>query len=88
VKIIHPYHPRYGETVEIQRMIRGGVDPDFIIRLPDGLCAAISASWTDYDGPRAQPPPDNPPLLDLEGLRQIAELVQRWAVQSQNSRQG
>jgi hypothetical protein len=85
VKIIHPYHPRCGETVEIQRMIRGGVDPDFIIRLPDGLYGAISASWTDYAGPSAQAPTDPPPLLDLEGLRQIAELVRRFRVQSQDS---
>jgi hypothetical protein len=78
VKIIHPYHPRCGETVEIQRVIRGGIDPDFIIRLADGLYAAISASWTDYAGPNTQLPMDNPPLLDLEGLRHIAALMQGW----------
>ena len=78
MKIIHPYHPRCGETVEIHRVIRGEVDPDFIIRLPDGLYAAISASWTDYAGPSSQPPTDPPPLLNLEGLRDIAELIQRF----------
>ena len=78
MKIIHPYHPRCGESVEIQRVIRGGTDPDLIIRLPDGLYAAIAASWTDYNGICPEPPQADPPLLDLVGLRRLAELVQRW----------
>lgn len=78
MKIIHPYHPRCGEAVEIQRVIRNGIDPDLIIRLPDGLYAAIAASWTDYNGTSAEPPPADPPLLDPVGLRRLADLVQQW----------
>ena len=78
MKIIHPYHPQCGESVEIQRVIRGGVDPDLIIRLPDGLYAAIAASWTDYHGARSELPQADPPLLDLTGVRRLAELVQQW----------
>jgi hypothetical protein len=78
VKIIHPYHPRCGDSVEIQRVIRGGIDPDLIIRLPDGLYAAIASSWTDYNGTSSEPLPADPPLLELTGLRRLAELVQRW----------
>ncbi len=78
MKIIHPYHPRCGESVEIQRVIRGGVDPDLIIRLPDGLYAAIAASWTDYAGSGAEVRLADPPLLDLAGLRCLADLVLRW----------
>ncbi len=78
MKIIHPYHPQCGESVEIQRVIRGGVDPDLIIRLPDGLYAAIASSWTDYHGTRSEPPQAHPPLLDLAGVRRLAEFVQQW----------
>jgi hypothetical protein len=88
VKIIQPYHPRCGESVEIQRVIRGGVDPDLIIRLPDGLYAAIAASWTDYNGPSAELPQADPPLLDLVGLRRLAELVQHWRTAESRSPSG
>ena len=59
-------------------MIRGGGDPDFIIRLADGLYAAISASWTDYGGAEAEGSGESLPLLELAGLRQMATVVQRW----------
>ena len=84
MKIIHPYHPRCGELVEVHRVIRGGADPDFIIRFPDGLYAAISASWTDEGEAKAEAPMACPPLLDLEGLRRLTELVQRFGGASQD----
>ena len=58
--------------------VRRGTDPDLIVRLPDGLHAALSASWTDYAAPAdPDPPAASPPLLDGEGLRQAAELIDR-----------
>lgn len=71
--ITHPYHPLHGQQVEIIR-IRRGNDPDLIIRGPGGQHRAIAASWTDYAG-GDQPMVSPPPLLDLEGLRQIAQLM-------------
>jgi hypothetical protein len=58
--------------------MRRGADPDLILRLPDGTYAAIAMSWTD-SGERealaaAQSGPDIP-LLDLQGLRQIIQLL-------------
>jgi hypothetical protein len=58
--------------------IRRGADPDLIVRLADGSCAAIAMSWTDYAGQEtAGVAPSVPGLLDLEGMRQAAGLVAR-----------
>jgi hypothetical protein len=76
VTIIHPYHPLRGQRYEVVR-IRRGADPDVILRLVDGSHAAIALSWTDYrsEAPDTQPSAD-PPLLDLNGLRRAAQLVE------------
>src|SRR5215471_17941490 len=66
--ITHPHHPLRGQRVEIIRL-RRGIDPDLIVRLPDGRHAAIALSGTDYLGPPAADSPlpaDH--LLDLNGL--------------------
>jgi len=57
--------------------IRRGVDPDLIVRLPDGHHAAIAMSWTDYALPScclSAPTPTH--LLDFQGLRQAAQLIE------------
>ncbi|MCL5960361.1 MAG: Y4bD/Y4pK family protein [Chloroflexi bacterium] len=77
VTITHPYHPLHGQQVELVR-VRHGVDPDLIVRLPDGRHAAISMYWTDYAGqlnPAPRPIPTH--LLDLEGLRQVIQFIDR-----------
>ena len=71
VTITHPYHPLNGHQVEVVR-VRRGLDPDMIVRLPDGRHAAVAMSLTNYAGST-----DNQQLaarlhlLDLNGLRQI-----------------
>lgn len=72
--ITHPFHPLFGYQVEIIR-IRRGADPDLIVKLPDGFHAAIATSWTDYAGANSEAVYSPPPLLDLEGLRQMAQFV-------------
>jgi hypothetical protein len=75
VTITHPHHPLYGQQVEIVR-IRRGTDPDLIIRLPDGLHAAIAMSLTDYAAPLDHDPPSAPMhLLDFNGLCQVVQLI-------------
>jgi hypothetical protein len=79
VTIAHPHHPLRGQTVEVI-LVRRGLDPDLIVRLPDGHHAAIAMSGTDYASPpegEAPPLPDH--LLDLQGLRQIRLLLDRIA---------
>ena len=75
--MIHPYHPLYGQRVQLIR-VRRGRDPDLIIRLPNGDHGAIAASLTDYAG-AAPVDPDavEPPLLLLEGLWQIAHFIEQ-----------
>ena len=77
VTILHPHHPLRGQRCEVVR-IRRGADPDVILRLPDGSHAAIALSWTDYGSvaPKGRPRADLP-LLDLNGLRQAARLIER-----------
>ena len=75
--ITHPHHPLYGQRCEVI-YIRRGIDPDLILRLPDGTHAAIAMSWTDAgeEQPFSAAQSDSAaPLLDLQGLRQIIDLV-------------
>jgi hypothetical protein len=75
--VTHPHHPLYGQQVVVIR-VRRGPDPDLIIRFPDGFYGAISASWTDYaTGPDMALSLDAPPLLDLLGLCQMAQLIEQ-----------
>ncbi|MBV8310823.1 MAG: hypothetical protein JO344_10590, partial [Planctomycetaceae bacterium] len=79
VTITHPHHPLRGQRVEIVRL-RRGQDPDLIVRLPDGRHAAIALSGTDYLTPLEDDLPRRPDhLLDLNGLRQILQLLDRIA---------
>jgi hypothetical protein len=76
VTITHPYHPLRGQQVEVI-CVRRGTDPDLVIRLPDGLHAAIAMSSTDYAVPPDLDPPSVPPhLLDFDGLRQVVQLIE------------
>lgn len=71
----HPHHPLCGQRVTVVR-IRRGADPDLIVQLADGYHAAIAMSWTDYAAPPADlVAADTVPLLAVDGLRQMAELV-------------
>jgi hypothetical protein len=77
VTITHPHHPLRGQKVEIIQF-RRGLDPDLIIRLPDGHHAAIAMSGTDYASPpqnETPPPPEH--FFDLDGLRQVRALLDR-----------
>ena len=75
--VTHPHHPLHGQQVSVIR-VRRGPDPDLIIRFPDGFYGAISASWTDYAAePNMALSPDPPPLLDLLGLCQMAQLIEQ-----------
>ncbi len=71
----HPSHPLYGQQVEIIR-VRRGRDPDLIIRHLDGYHGAIAASWTTYASAPETVPSQKPPLLDLEGLCQLARVIE------------
>jgi hypothetical protein len=62
--------------VEIIR-IRRGPDPDLIIRHLDGYHGAIAASWTTYASSPDAGPSEKPPLLDLEGLCQLARVIEQ-----------
>lgn len=62
--------------------MRRGADPDLIVRLPDGHHAAIAMSWTDYALPSdCLAPPTPTHLLDFQGLRQAAQLIEHISQQ-------
>ena len=56
---------------------RGGADPDLLVQLSDGRHVVIAMSWTDYAnvGDEETPFTSAPPLLDMDGLRQVAQLI-------------
>jgi Family of unknown function (DUF5372) len=85
--VTHPHHPLPGQQVMVIR-IRRGPDPDLIVRFPDGFYGAISASWTDYAAVDMAPVPNPPPLLDLFGLRQMAQLVAQLRHRHQSNAAG
>jgi hypothetical protein len=76
VTITHPHHPLRGQQLRVVG-IRGGESPDVIVRLPDGSHAAVALAATDYAGgsPVSLPPAPARPLLDLQGLRQMGQLI-------------
>jgi len=79
VTITHPHHPLRGQQVEIIRL-RRGKDPQLIVRLPDGRHAAMALSDTDYLSSLEDERPLRPDhLLDLNGLRQILQVLDRIA---------
>ncbi len=60
-------------------MRRGGADPDLLVQLSDGRHVVIAMSWTDYataDDEETQFT-SAPPLLDMDGLRQVAQLIKQ-----------
>jgi hypothetical protein len=74
--VTHPSHPLCGQQVEIIR-VRRGPDPDLIIRHLDGYHGAIAASWTTYASTSDSVACEKPPLLDLEGLCQLARVIEQ-----------
>lgn len=82
--VTHPHHPLYGQQVEIIR-VRRGPDPDLIIGHVDGYHGAIAASWTTYASASGALPAEKPPFLDLEGLLQLARLVEQLHERSRPS---
>jgi hypothetical protein len=58
--------------------VRRGVDPDLIIRHPDGFHTAIAMSCTDSAEPSPLSPQDLAPpiLLDIAGLCQMAQFIE------------
>ncbi len=70
--VTHPHHPLHGQQLPVV-FVRHGEHPDVIVRLPDGSHAAIALADTDYADP--SPPPCPSSLLDLNGLRRMAQLV-------------
>ena len=84
VTVTHPHHPLYGQRVQLIR-VRRGPDPDLIIRLLDGYHGAIAASWTTYASASGALPAEKPPVLDLEGLCQLARVVEQLQERSHAS---
>jgi hypothetical protein len=75
VTITHPHHPLRGQRLPVVS-IRRGANPDVIVRLPDGSHAAVALGATDYAADPSVPPvPAASHLLDLHGLRQLAQFA-------------
>ncbi len=57
-----------------------------IVRLPNGLHAAVAMSWTDYAAlPALDTPSATTHLLDIDGLRRAADLIARLRPAGQTS---
>jgi hypothetical protein len=76
VTITHPHHPLSGQQLPVV-CVRNGERPDVIVRLPDGSHAAVALSATDAaaDAAAGVPPVVAAHLLDLHGLRQMAQFI-------------
>jgi Family of unknown function (DUF5372) len=76
VTITHPHHPLRGQQLPIV-CVRHGESPDIIVHLPDGSHAAVALSATDYasNSSASHPPAQALHLLDLKGLRQLAQFI-------------
>jgi hypothetical protein len=76
VTITHPHHPLRGQQLSVV-CVRHGSSPDVIVRLPDGSHAAVALNATDYatDSLASPPAVAASHLLDLQGLRQLAQFL-------------
>jgi len=76
VTITHPHHPLRGQQLPVVR-IRHGERPDIIVRLPDGSHGAVAIDATDYPIDSSASPASvlASHLLDLRGLRQMAQFI-------------
>jgi hypothetical protein len=76
VIITHPHHPLHGQQLPVV-CSRRGESPDVIVRLPDGSHAAIALNSTDFatDASSSLPSVAVSHLLDLQGLRQMAQFI-------------
>jgi hypothetical protein len=76
VTITHPHHPLHGQQLPVV-CVRHGERPDVIVRLPDGSHAGIALNATDYGVDSSAPLPSAcaSHLLDLQGLRQMAQFI-------------
>jgi hypothetical protein len=75
VTVTHPHHPLFGQQLQVVRIQhRPPAEPDLIVALPDGSHAGIALSCTDY-APPTVPGTAAAPLLDLDGLRRLADYV-------------
>jgi hypothetical protein len=76
VTMIHPHHPCYDQRLLVIGR-RAGIDPLIYVRLPDGTKSTVRPEWvvdsTDCDQPER--PPSH--LLELEGLRAVARLIEQ-----------
>jgi Family of unknown function (DUF5372) len=77
VLVTHPQHPLFGQQLQVVRTQQSiNAELDLIVCLPDGTHAALAVSCTDYQvGHPIVPVPADTPLLDLEGLRRLAQLI-------------
>jgi hypothetical protein len=75
-----------GQTLAVVR-IRHGVNPDIIVCAPDGSHMSIALSDTDYgvENSSAQSSPPLAHLLDLNGLRRIAQILDDFRKQGRFS---
>ena len=74
--ITHPHPPLRGQQLPVV-CVRHGESPDVIVRLPDGTHAGVALRDTDYaaDPQAGLSAVAVPHLLDLKGLRQLAQLI-------------
>lgn len=77
VKITHPFHPFYGQTVRIIR-IRSGENARLTVELPDGSRTTVEPDHTDFAGSGTSGMAATVmPLLDIYGLLNIAKLIKQ-----------
>ncbi len=83
VTITHPCHLFYDQQVQILSLYQSD-ELEIIVQFPDDSRARIPASWTDYPtSQQRHPPADRAHLLDLNGLRQVVQLIDHIRRESQ-----
>lgn len=75
VTVTHPFHPLHDHKLEIVKAPHAK-GSKIVVRLPDGKHYRMPREWTDYDAAKVdQALSDHPYLLDVEGLREVAQII-------------
>jgi hypothetical protein len=80
VTVTHPNHPLNGLKLEV---VRGSRNPasTLIVKISDDSTLRICKEWTDYDdSPDEEKEPDPSHLCSVEGLKQLALMLDATSV--------
>ena len=85
-KVIHPFHPRRGQSYQILKTRRVSGIKTLILKDTSAGTFAIAKDWTNLSDPSSQKTPDfTPIILHFDSLQGIADIIKEIDKQKKRS---